>query len=212
MKFEDYTDFYHTVIEKYIEELTIFDENYHALTQNEKAYKKIYYFYEKKRIETRMNYMLDSSKPIDRHKTAASMMYAILQAKVFKVNYRIPNLPEPLRIANEYLAFYVALNIVELYKRRDDLQNKGVADSNYLLSIPNTKYEGVVDQNTKQAGASFISSICLTLANIKKLKYFDLFSYSTILFLLENNTDEIIAKDEIISDLTCRLRQEQEGL
>lgn len=205
MKFEDYTEFYREVIEKYINELSAFDKSYHALTKNEKAYKKIYYFYEKKRMEIRMDYMLDSSKPIDRHKTAASMMYAILRAKVFKINYRIQNLPEPLRIANEYLAFYVAINIVELYKRRDDLQNKGINDSKYLLSIPDTKYEGVFNLYTKQAGASFISSICLTLANIKKLKYFDLFSYATILFLLENNTDEIIAKDEIIADLMGRL-------
>lgn len=201
MKFEDYNAFYINVIKKYIVELVEFDSTYHALTENKDAYKKIYYFYEKKRIDIRTNYMLDSSKPIDRHKTAATMMYAILRAKVFEINYRISDLPEPLRIANEYLAFYVALNIVELYKRRDDLINSGIKDSKYQLIIPDTKYEGVTNRYTKQSGASFISSMCLTLASIKNIKYFDIFSYSTILFLLENNTDNIVYRDDKIHEL-----------
>ena len=44
--------------------------------------------------------MSDAFKPIDRHKTAAGMMYAILRANVFKVNKSISCLPEPLRLAN----------------------------------------------------------------------------------------------------------------
>jgi len=192
MKFEDYDDFYKKVIKEYIIELLDFDSSYHALSENKRAYERIYHFYEKKRMDIRINYMLDSSKPIDRHKTAATMMYAILRAKVFEINYRIPNLPEPLRIANEYLAFYVALNIVELYKRRDDLIKNGIDDSKYQLIIPDTAYEGTKDLYTGQVGSSFISSMCLTLANIKDIRYFDLFSYSTILFLLEKSTDYIL--------------------
>ncbi len=197
MIFEDYDVFYRKVIKEYIIELLDFDSSYHALSENKRAYKRIYNFYEKKRIDIRTNYMLDSSKPIDRHKTAATMMYAILRAKVFEINYRIPNLPEPLRIANEYLAFYVALNIVELYKRRDDLIKNGIDDSKYQLIIPDTAYEGTKDLYTGQAGSSFISSICLTLANIKDIRYFDLFSYSTILFLLEHSTDYILENSNV---------------
>ena len=191
MKFEDYEDFYEKVIKEYIIEFLEFDSSYHALSVNKSAYKKVYAFYEKKRLEIRTNYMLDPAKPIDRHKTAAAMMYAILRAKTFKINYQIQNLPEPLRIANEYLAFYVAINIIELYKRKDDLK-RGITESQYQLIIPDTAYESTTNLYTKQKGSSFISSICLTLANIKNMKYFDLFSYSTILFLLENNTDYIL--------------------
>lgn len=110
MKYGDYENFYNIVIKGYIDELLEFDSQCKALTLNKKAYKAIYNYYEKKRIEIRTVYMTDSSKPIDRHKTAACMIYAILKAKVFTVNKFIPCLPEPIRLANEYLAFYVAIN------------------------------------------------------------------------------------------------------
>lgn len=174
MKFEDYDNFYQHVILGYINELRDFDSKCHALTFNSKAYKSIYHYYEKKRIEIRNVYMSDASKPIDRHKTAASMMYAILKS--------IPCLPEPLRLANEYLAFYVAMNIIEQYKRTDEINGEKIS-KNYQLIIPKTSYESQTNQMTGEADNSFISSICLTLANIKNLKYFDVFSYATIMFL-----------------------------
>lgn len=200
MKFEDYDNFYQHVILGYINELRDFDSKCHALTFNSKAYKSIYHYYEKKRIEIRNVYMSDASKPIDRHKTAASMMYAILKASVFKVNKSIPCLPEPLRLANEYLAFYVAMNIIEQYKRTDEINGEKIS-KNYQLIIPNTSYESQTNQMTGEVDNSFISSICLTLANIKNLKYFDVFSYATIMFLLEKNTDNIIYRDEEIHKL-----------
>ena len=200
MKFEDYDNFYQNVILGYINELRDFDSKCHALTFNSKAYKSIYHYYEKKRIEIRNVYMSDASKPIDRHKTAASMMYAILKASVFKVNKSIPCLPEPLRLANEYLAFYVAMNIIEQYKRTDEINGEKIS-KNYQLIIPKTSYESQTNQMTGEVDNSFISSICLTLANIKNLKYFDVFSYATIMFLLEKNTDNIIYRDEEIHKL-----------
>lgn len=200
MKFEDYDNFYQHVILGYINELREFDSQCHALTFNSGAYKSIYNYYEKKRIEIRNVYMSDASKPIDRHKTAASMMYAILRAKVFKVNRAISCLPEPLRLANEYLAFYVAMNIIEQYKRTDEIDGKKLSE-NYQLIIPNTSYESQANQMTGEVDNSFVSSICLTLANIKNLKYFDVFSYATVMFLLEKNTDNIIYRDEQIHKL-----------
>lgn len=196
MKYGDYESFYHTVIKEYINELLDFDSKCNALSINKTAYKSIYKFYEKKRIEIRTIYMADASKPIDRHKTAACMMYAILRAKVFKINKSIPCLPEPIRLANEYLAFYVAINIIEQYKRTDADENK-----DYLLIIPSTFYESQNNQMTGEVNNSFVSSICLTLANIKNIKYFDVFSYATIMFLLEHNTDNILYKDSIINKL-----------
>lgn len=212
MKFEDYEDFYKNVIKEYINELLLFDSQYHCLTLNDYAYKKIYYYYEKKRMDIRMNYMLDSSKPIDRHKTAATMMYAILRANLFKINYRISNLPKELRMANEYVALYVALNIIELYKRRDELINYGIENSQYQLIIPETKYEQTANLYEEKKGASLIDSMCLTLANIKNLKYFDVFSYATILFLLENGTDDILNKNRIIDDLKRKLESNKERM
>lgn len=204
MKFDDYDNFYQKVILGYINELIDFDSECHALTFNSKAYKSIYNHYEKKRIEIRNIYMSDVAKPIDRHKTAASMMYAILKAKVFKVNKSLPCLPEPLRLANEYLAFYVAMNIIEQYKRTDEVNGEKLSE-NYQLIIPKTSYESQTNQMTDEVDNSFVSSICLTLANIKSLKYFDVFSYATIMFLLEKNTDNIIYRDE-------KLRKKLEGL
>lgn len=200
MKYEDYKDFYNIVIKGYIDELLKFDSSCNALSFNENAYKTIYHYYEKKRIEIRSIYMADPAKPIDRHKTASCMMYAILRAKVFNINKFIPGLPEPIRLANEYLAFYVAINIIEQYKRTDKIDDEKV-NSNYQLIIPDTFYESQSNQMTGEVHNSFISSVCLTLANIKNIKYFDIFSYSTIMFLLEKNTDNIIDRDKIINDL-----------
>lgn len=199
MKFEDYDTFYKVVIRGYIDELIAFDKKYNALTLNQNVSNKIYDHYERKRLEIRNNYMAIPEKPIDRHKTASSMMYAILKAKVFKVSLiKNPDLPIQLRLANEHLAVYVALNIIELYKRKDELIENNISDSDYQLIIPETKYE---KQGENTPYGSFITSLCLTLANIKKMKYFDFFAYSTILFLLENNTDTIISKNKEIEKL-----------
>lgn len=203
MKFEDYDVFYKKVISGYIDELVTFDQKYNALTLNRNASKKIYDNYEKKRLEIRNKYMVVPDKPIDRHKTASAMMYAILKSRVFNVSIiQNPNLPIQLRLANEYLAIYVALNIIELYKRKDETIRNNIAHSNYQLIIPETNYE---KQGEDNSNGSFITSLCLTLANIKKMKYFDLFAYSTILFLLENNTDIIHGKDKEIekSKIEC---------
>lgn len=199
MKYEDFDDFYQIVIKGYIDDLIDFDSECKALSINKKAYKSIYKYYEKKRIEVRTVNMIDASKPIDRHKTASCMMYAILRAKVFKIDKSNPSLPEPIRLANEYLAFYVAINIIEQYKRTDT-QNGVKVNSNYQLVIPSTSYESQSNQMTGEVENSFISSICLTLANIRNIRFFDIFAYSTILFLLEENTDNIL-KDSKVENL-----------
>lgn len=199
MKFEDYDAFYKAVISGYIDELIAFDKKYNSLTLNLNASKKIYDYYERKRLEVRNKYMAIPDKPIDRHKTASAMMYSILRANVFKIALiSNPNLPIQLRLANEYLAVYVALNIIELYKRKDESLENNTSYSDYQLIIPETKYE---KQGEHTPYGSFIASLCLTLANIKNMKYFDLFAYSTILFLLENNTDTIMSKNQEIEIL-----------
>lgn len=203
MKIEDYNSFYEKVISGYIKELLDYDSDYgwHVLTLNEKSRGKIYKYYERKRIEIRNGYMIDPQKPIDRHKTAASMMYAILKAKVFKIEKTKGPLPAPLKLANEYLAFYTAMNIIEQYKRTDEGTEGQKSTPDYKLIIPHTAYESQKNDETGDVENSFITSICLTLANIKSINYFDVFSYATIMFLLEKNTDNIIAREKQIKEL-----------
>ncbi len=148
-----------------------------------------YRFIQVDNVKTRSK-MSEESNPIDRHKTAACMMYAILKTRVFEVNYSVPNLPYVIRLANEYLAFFVALNMIEQYKRTD--QKKKNEKENYQLVIPETKYEVQKDVVNDVTDSNFIISMCLTLANIKNIDCFDTFAYATILFLLEINTDNLL--------------------
>lgn len=190
MIYEDYKKFYDIVIKEYIHEICDYDgEEFKCLSINPKACKKIYKNYEKKRIETRSK-MSEESNPIDRHKTAACMMYAILKTRVFKIDYRVPDLPYVIRLANEYLAFFVALNIIEQYKRTD--QRREHEKEDYQIIIPETKYEVQKDVVSDVTNSNFIISMCLTLANIKNIECFDTFSYATILFLMEVNTDNLL--------------------
>lgn len=190
MIYEDYEKFYNIVIKEYIDEICNYDgEEFKCLSIDSNACKKIYKNYEKKRIETRSK-MSEESNPIDRHKTAACMMYAILKTRVFKVNYGVPDLPYVIRLANEYLALFVSFNMIEQYKRTDQKRDNKKED--YQLIIPETKYEVQKDVANDVTNSNFIISMCLTLANIKNIECFDTFSYATILFLMEVNTDNLL--------------------
>lgn len=58
---------------------------------------------------------MQNEKALDRHKVASCMMYAVLKSRVLKVNRLVSHLPNRLLMANEYLAVYVGLNIIEQY-------------------------------------------------------------------------------------------------
>lgn len=92
----------------------------------------------------------------------------------------MPDIPECFLLANENLAFTVALNIVELFKRKDHPDFK-----NYTLSIPGVLYSG--------DGNDFASNTIKGLYYIKNIDDFDIFAYSTIYFLLEYCTDNSTA-------------------
>lgn len=183
MRYEDFEDLYDKVIRAYMIELEMLDADFHSLTFHEKRRKIVYRFYERKRLEIRKKYMKQSDRlALDRHKVAACMMYAILRGRLIEIDNSISKLPEQLRMANESLAIMVALNIVEMYKIDDYEDGKNTVGENYHILIPHTYH----DSGEK---SDFIPNLCKSLFFIKKLDHFDVFAYSTILFLLENGTD-----------------------
>lgn len=170
---------YNQVILGYVNDLTKIEEESgtNCLKFSYKRTKRIYDYYEKKRLYVRRYFMNLESKPMDRHKIGAVMIYAILKSKPFHVNKTVSNLPSQLLMANEYLAFNVALNIVELY-RMDDAQSKGSNGVDSNLILPNTYHADV-----------YIENVCKALYYVNNPNSFDIFAYANILFLLEKYSD-----------------------
>lgn len=186
MQRADYGDFYDTVIRRYIDEITA-DCSFSECVDRGLRYKyKIYKCYQEKRDSIKKKYMRKTDDAaLDRHKVAACMMYAILKVQPIKVNRFIWNLPERKLLANEYLAFYVALNIIAMYKR-DELRNAHSEEAaNYKLVVPKTYHEG--------DGSDFESNTCRALyyLRLRGLNGFDIFAYATILFMIEKYADTI---------------------
>lgn len=190
MKKKDFYEFYNNVIQKYIDEFLDEDKRsgYNCLTFRKNKVRNIYIYYEKKRLEIRKYFMNLESKPMDRHKIAAVMMYSILKSKVIKVNKFIPNLPSVLLMANEYLAFIVALGIIESY-RKDQFKDNSKNNNCYMLNLP-TPYHGVSNHNASDCNNDiYITNTCKSLYYLTNWRKFDIFAYSNILFLLEKYTD-----------------------
>lgn len=168
-------------IDAYIDELREIDKEYGALTVRESRKKYVYLFYEIARMNIRKYFMQLESKPMDRHKIGSVMAYAILRSKIIKVNRLIPDLPEKILMANEYLAFTVAMNIVEIYKR--EMEDYRFHEG-YTLFMPRTYHE-----NEKSTESVYLSNVCKALYYIPSMRRFDIFAYANILFLLEKYTD-----------------------
>ena len=176
-------DVFSDIIYQYYKELEHIDKrdfNGKVLKFRSQRLFLVYYYYESLRKDIRKLYMSDEAKPMDRHKIAASVMCAILKGKVVKVQRLIPNLPMHLLMANEYIAFYCALNLVEMYVR-DAVDNK-----EYSLVMPQTLIE---EENPK---TSYIENICKVLYYTKNIRVCDVLSYANILFLLEKYTNTLI--------------------
>ena len=188
MKIDVFREFCSEVIEKYINEILESDKDLKCLTLRKHNIDKIYIYYERKRIEVKKTYMQDPKKPLDRHKIASCMIYAILKSKVFKVNRLISNIPEKLLLSNEYLAFYVAINIVEMFKRAEEEYE---FSKDYVLFFPK-----VYHINSQYEEGTFAYNTCKGMSFIKNIKYFDILAYSTILFQMESNTDTILSYDK----------------
>ncbi len=169
---ETFKSFRERVIDRYVAELETLD-NVGALTCHKNRIDYIYKHYERKRLEIRRFFMNIETKPMDRHKIGACIMYATLKSNVFSVNRLIDKLPGKLLMANEYLATYLALSVVESYKM-DELNNQY-----WLIKIPSTYH-----------GDAYIENLCKALYCIPSINCFDIFAYSNILFLLEKYTDD----------------------
>lgn len=142
--------------------------------------KKIFYFYQKKRDYIRSNYMTkEYNVALDRHKVASCMLYAILKVKPFSVNRNV-KLDEKLLLANEYLAFYVALNIIENYRMSVD----GKQEDECQILLPETYQE-------MKGSTDYLSNMCRNLyfLSVYDVDKYDVLAYSNILFLLEKYTD-----------------------
>lgn len=187
MQKADYSDFYNTVIKPYIEEITADCGLGECKDKGSHCKYRIYKCYQEKRDSVKNKYMQKADDvALDRHKVAACMVYAILKVQPIKVNRFLWNLPEQKLLANEYLAFYVALNIIAMYKRdelREAKMEKEAAD--YEIIVPKTYHEG--------EGADFVSNTCRALyyLRLRGLTGFDIFAYATIFFMLEKYTDTI---------------------
>lgn len=185
MKREDFDIFYKEVISPCIDGIK---ENAESIFQNvscidvkKNAADKIFSNYQKKRDYVRCNYMSKlGTVALDRHKVASCMVYAVLKANPLKIDRMIPGLPENIMLANEYLAFFVALNIIEMYKL-DEFEYK----EEYEIILPRTSHEEVQQENTYE------SNICRNFYYIKleNIEKYDVLSFANVFFLLEKYTD-----------------------
>lgn len=172
-----------SIIVPYIKELLELDKNSgcSCLKYKEKRINKIYRVYEKKRQIIRRYFMNLESKPMDRHKIGSVLIYSILKSHIFKITKLTKQkLPYTLLMANEYLAVYVALSVVESY-RIDD--NDGWDNENYIkfcLEIPLTFHD--------ESPNAYIDNLCKALFYLRNTNEFDIFAYANILFLLEAYT------------------------
>lgn len=192
MRIQNFDEFYTIVIQECINEIENYAKtsgftNLECFFQKEHNCKtdiSIYHNYQKKRDYIKYNYMSkETPVALDRHKVAACMVYAILKSTPIKVNMWITNLPEKILLANEYLAFYVALNIIEMYKL-DEFNDKNVND-NYQIIVPKTYHE---DENPKN---TYESNLCKAwyYIRIDDMRKFDALGYANVFFLLEKYTD-----------------------
>lgn len=184
---EKFIDIYKNVLLKYVSDIENIEKNFkkNCIKFNSRKAMKVYDFYEKKRRYVRRYFMEKENQLIDRHKIGAIFIYAVLKSKPFSVNKLISDLPDPLLMANEYLAIYMGLSIVESYRKYSSATTANQVSENLIL--PST-YHGGTPQD---CGEEYINNICKALYYIKNPNYFDIFAYADILFLLEKYTDTI---------------------
>ncbi len=177
-------DFYmdNVVLELYKEIKHIDDEKFsgNSIKISRRRIPLIYYYYESFRKDMRKLYMMEDSRPMDRHKIASNMMFSIIKAKIVKIKRTISNLPIEILLANEYLGFYCALNILEMYKNQDENYKL----ENYSLIFPDTYIK-------EESNMSYVENTCKALYYTKHYTISDILAYANILFFLEKYTDTI---------------------
>lgn len=182
MEIKDFISFRESVLIPYLQELKD-NDTVNCLTINYKSINKVYQYYQTMRNLVKKVQMEANTSALDRHKVGAILIYGILRSKIIHVNKNIPNLPPHLLMANEYYAVNIALNVIEMYKRKD-----GEQYSNYEIIIPKPyhKHENEAIDNP------FLYELCVGLYTQNIKRYFDVSAYAIILFQLEDKTDYIL--------------------
>lgn len=173
--------FFDCVVNNYlktIEKKFLDYKKYYRVKNKPNDIKKLHKYYQKERKKVYC-YMSNSCVALDGHKVAACFIYSLLKHKLIKVNKFKKKLPIELLMSNEYLACTVAMNIVSMYYRTIH------KDSKFELCVPKTNHD------TKEDTSDFIPNLCKALYYLRSSSRFDVFAYSSILFLLEKYTDVI---------------------
>lgn len=180
MKYSDFKRISNNIILSYYDDLKKIDnDNYNGdiLYLKKINLCKTFFYYEKYRKLIRSSYMLNGEKPMDRHKIASTFMCSMLKSNFIKINKtKYKYIPLKLLLANEYVSFFVAINIIELY-RRDDLNN-------YNIIFPETYIE------KENYSTSYIENTCKALHYIGRIDVGKILAYANSFFLLEKYTDE----------------------
>lgn len=147
---------------------------------NEKSKNKIFKRYIKIRDNIKKKYMEDSNSNIDRHKIASIMMVAIEEVYPIKVSKKYifqlwrskKELDMRYVYANEILAFFTALSIIENYK--DYGIDGKIEMTRNSITLPETFNESDYAMNT-----------CIDLYFGKRSKNINILTFSNVFFLLE---------------------------
>lgn len=174
MHYKEFSDFYDKVLSPYLKEIEEKSSD-NCLKISYHLKDKIYNSYQRKKHYIKNHFMAKHVQALDGHKVAACFMYAILKTKIVRVNRFKKNLPQEILMANEYFAFFVAINIIDMYRHKKD------GNKDYKTVVPITFHN---DDKME-----FVNNLCKSLYYIDNVESFDVFAYSTILFLLEKYTD-----------------------
>ena len=147
---------------------------------NKKSKKRIFERYIKIRDKVKKKYMEDSDSNIDRHKIASAMMAAIEDVYPIKISKKYifqlwkdkKELDERYVYANETLAFFTALSIIENYKEYG-IDGK-IEMKRKTIVLPETFNESDYAMNT-----------CIDLYFSKRSKNINILTFSNVFFLLE---------------------------
>ncbi len=150
------------------------------ISLNEKSRNKIFKSYIKIRDNIKKKYMENADSNIDRHKIASIMMVAIEEVYPIKVSKKYifklwkskKELDKRYVYANETLAFFTALSIIENYK--DYGIDGKIEMTRKSITLPETFNESDYAMNT-----------CIDLYFGKRSKNINILTFSNVFFLLE---------------------------
>lgn len=143
--------------------------------------RRVYKKYQKTKTFVKTNYMENPKKYLDRHKIAASMMYAIVSVSPVRITGRekwrkfLKNekFSSECTLLNEYLGFYTAISIIESFREYHAIKEKKL-EQLQRIQFPGTNKEG-----------DYVYNTCLDLYLSKKKNKISVLAYANIFFLLE---------------------------